>query len=262
MERRTERKKAVTIIAVIMIFFVLAFGIRMILAPSSAGKTEKFGKSVVRSGVQELELLANRDITDIKEKVKVAERMERLAHIQAGNFNVIYDDSVILGDSQAEGFSVYGFLNSARVAAVKGKNLKTCEDHVQQAINLNPSKVFMTYGMNDMIIYQSNVSGFIEQYTKVANQIKAALPDVQIYISSVIPAGSQAIAKKPGLAYSAEYNAALQTMCQQNGFTFINVNPVFNASYYEPDYIHTNKEFHRIWLNCMASESGLLNVWE
>ena len=261
MENRVERKKAKIIIAVILIFFVLAFGIRMILAPSSAGKTEKIDKSVVKAGVQELQNLADRDITAVKEKVKVVERTERLAQIQAGNFNVIFDDAVIMGDSHAEGFSVYGFLNSARVAAVKGKNLKYCQDHVQQAINLNPSQVFMTYGMNDMIIYQSNVSGFIEQYTSVANQLKTALPDAQIYISSVIPAGSQAIARKPGLAYTAEYNAALQAMCQQNGFTFVNVTPLFNAGYYEPDYIHTNKEFHRVWLNAMADAAGLLNVW-
>ncbi len=261
MEDKVIKKKSIIIISVIVVFFVIALFTRCSLVPSKAKNIEKVDKKTIKTNVKEIQALSDRDITEIKDKVKVMERIERASQIQAGNFNVIYDDSVILGDSHAEGFSVYGFINPARVAAVKGKSIRTCQDHIQQAINLNPSKVFINYGMNDFHYYKSDASAFAAKYKSVVQQIQSNIPNADIYVCSIIPAQPSAIAKQSYLAYSGDYNAALQAMCAELGINYIDITPLVKPEYYASDGIHTNKEFHRIWLNYVAENAGLLNIW-
>lgn len=258
-DKGKDRRKRRILIAAVILYFAVAFFTKHALAPEPASADSLPPPGDVSEGVEKIQLLSQRSVEETEETLKRMEKAERAEQIQAGNFNVIFEDAVFMGDSHLEGLSAYGLLDSAKVAAVKGRSLITGRKEIEKAAAQKPSDIFLNYGMNDVEIFGSNAQKYIETYRSFIAELKARVPDARIFICSIFVPQPQAVEKEPYLAYIPAYNEALKEFCSREGFTFIDTTGLLTDQYYEPDHKHTVYAYHRIWLSYVASEAGFVD---
>lgn len=172
----------------------------------------------------------------------------------------VFAGNVIIGDSITESIVEYGYLDTDVVVSKRGLNVGAADDQISTAIALNPSHVFMAFGSNDLEIYGSASSEFIDAYRTQIKKIQTALPDVPIYINCILPITDEAIAQTPDLGYYPDYNEGLIKLCQEMGCTFIDNSTIVTDSsenLYEPDGEHVIQDYYPKWLTNMAQIAGL-----
>lgn len=101
-----------------------------------------------------------------------------------------YSDAVLFGDSIIGGIQEYGFLNSAHVVA--GNNLTTTKAvaEVDSVAQLNPSKVFIMVGLNDVNFGSKSAEAIAEDLITLAGVVKDNCPSAKVYILSLLPVTS------------------------------------------------------------------------
>ena len=157
--------------------------------------------------------------------------------------------SVIVGDSITQAISEYGYLDTDVVVSKRGLSVVNAQEQFSTAISLNPSHVFLAFGTNDLEIYNGDPTGFIDAYREKVQMVKDALPDVPIYINSILPIQDFAIASNPALGYYSQFNQALSDFCDEMDCTFIdNTFLVEDSSMYEPDGEHVIMDYYPKWL--------------
>ena len=165
--------------------------------------------------------------------------------------------SVRLSITQA--ISEYGYLDTDVVVSKRGLSVVNAQEQFSTAISLNPSHVFLAFGTNDLEIYNGDPTGFIDAYREKVQMVKDALPDVPIYINSILPIQDFAIASNPALGYYSQFNQALSDFCDEMDCTFIdNTFLVEDSSMYEPDGEHVIMDYYPKWLTYMAETAGLI----
>ena len=172
------------------------------------------------------------------------------------NYKEIFASSVIMGDSQSEGLTVYGVLDSTSVIAKKGECITSAKtNNMGQLSNLAPSNVFILYGMNDILIYQNNIDNFINDYTALINEIKLTLPDSNIFVNSILPVEDKVIATRPIYNEISNYNKSLEEMCNNLEVTYINSNEILinNPNLFEADGMHLKPPFYKEWLDLLRT---------
>lgn len=248
--------------AVVAILVILALAARCGLSPSSRSKTEneKVTKSEVAEGVKALEDAAGKDVEEAQKEVDYYVKSQKLEFYNSGNYEALFAGCMIMGDSHAEGFSSYGLLPESMVAATVGKDVNNNDEDRAQVIAAKPSTLYIVYGQNTIQRCSGNVEKAAEEYRKFLDTMQASLPDTKIVVCSVFKVQDAALAKKPELGKAPELNKLLSKMCDEKGWKFIDTNPLLTDQYYEPDHIHTNKAYHKLWLNYVAAESGLIDL--
>ena len=92
-----------------------------------------------------------------------------------------YSDAVLFGDSIIGGIQEYGFLNSAHVVA--GNNLTTTKAvaEVDSVAQLNPSKVFIMVGLNDVNFGSKSAEAIAEDLITLAGAVKDSWSLAKVY---------------------------------------------------------------------------------
>ena len=165
-------------------------------------------------------------------------------------------DYCMLGDSRVSGFSIYGFLDQKRVFAEDGAIITMMRDYYTSFEALAPERVFISFGINDMITGFWNTPGeYAEKVLKEVSALKEHAPDAVYYINSILPALPPALNEKEIWKQVPEFNEALREMCRENGFVYID-----NASLveehkdlYARDGIHVGLDFYSFWGKNMLS---------
>lgn len=200
---------------------------------------------------------------------KTENRIKKLEAGDTGSLNVKtkskvyylkkFRDCVILGDSITEGLTVYGFLPDDIVLCSIGASLNGSGDLFKKASKLLPEKAFFTFGMNDMISYRGKAKPFIKEYRKHLNSFRKKSPDTEIYINSISIPSKEAQKNQPSLKHYKEYNKALERLCEDEGYTFIDNTYILRKrkSLYAPDGIHVNIPYYPLWMNDMIIEADL-----
>ena len=134
----------------------------------------------------------------------------------------------------------------------------TGEEDFSKTVNRSPKQIFITYGMNDCLIYNGNTEKFVHVYSDLIERLQASIPDVEIYICSIIVPSDSAIQKKPALASVSDYNVALQQLAVQKGLRYIDASALIRSDLYAPDGLHMKKNFYQSWAYYMATCAGLL----
>ena len=171
----------------------------------------------------------------------------------------VFQGSVILGDSITNSITEYGYLDTDVVVAQLGLCLAAADSHIETAIALQPSHIFMAFGSNDLEIYISDASAFIDAYKVQLKKLQDALPGVPIYINGILPILPSTIESNPPLGYYEDYNTALKAMCEETGCVYIDNSFIVenNESMYEPDGEHVVMSYYPKWLTNMAKIAGL-----
>ena len=248
------------IIALILILLLTAFNI--ILNTSKKATAQKNNTNIDKN-IEKIKDLEQSSIKDTENTInKIQEGFNPPTDNNPENskpiinYKEIFSSSVIMGDSQSEGLTVYGVLDSTSVIAKKGGGLASAkENNMEQLSNLSPSNVFILYGMNDILIYQNDIDSFINDYTALVNEIKSTLPGSDIFINSVLPVEDKVITNRPIYKEISNYNKALEKMCSDLNVTYINSNEILinNPNLFEADGMHLKPPFYNEWLDLLRT---------
>lgn len=186
-----------------------------------------------------------------------------------------FADAAFLGDSLTEGFTEYGIdvsgaLVCGYVGASPNQIVNRVElEHPERGAEIpmdvlaaaQPKKLYVLMGTNALRT-EGSYDGFLAYYGRMLDELRAALPDTDIYVQSILPVRPEALADSPGLnsARLAEINSALLTMCGEKGCYFIDLAEAFtdengdlSADCAESDGIHILKKSYATWLNYLCS---------
>ncbi|MTN08228.1 hypothetical protein GMB30_14825 [Turicibacter sanguinis] len=163
-----------------------------------------------------------------------------------------------MGDSRGEGLTEYEILSPSSVVAYKGRTTIKAKDDISSVVDLAPSKIFMTYGMNDLELF-SDSKEFIKNYESLIKDVKAKLPNSKIYVTSIIPTNKSAINKQPKFKNVYSFNDGIKGMCKNLNVEFIDVGDSMNSdkNLYEPDGIHFKPAFYKGYLNILQEKANL-----
>ena len=124
----------------------------------------------VASGIAYIKDLEKAD-TDEVEAVLALQRQQRLAEereekmrqVADGEIDVwsLFSDYALMGDSRAVGFEVFGFMPDDRVIAGPGWTIRDIEKNMATLQALNPSSIYLCFGLNDVSITRSPTSARI-----------------------------------------------------------------------------------------------------
>ncbi|GAA0106817.1 hypothetical protein UT300013_34420 [Paraclostridium sordellii] len=223
---------------------------------------EHFEQSYVsdKDGMKKIKELESVNISSIKDKMNEDNNNNEVENKKNGSkdFNKIFEDSVIMGDSRGEGLTEYEILSPSSVVAYKGRNTIKAKDDISSVVDLAPSKIFMTYGMNDLELF-SNSQEFIKNYESLIKSVKAKLPNSKIYVTSIIPTNNSAINKHPKFKNVYSFNDGIKGMCKDLNVEFIDVGGSMNSdkNLYEPDGIHFKPEFYKGYLTILQEKANL-----
>ncbi len=194
--------------------------------------------------VAEIKTLHREKLEELKE--------ERLQELEEDPDSVwsMFEDYVILGDSRAVGFWYYCFLPQSRVLAEGGATIRSLEEHITDLVELQPDMIFCCYGLNDVSIgYWNTPEEYVEEYAQVIAEIWEELPNVTIYISSILPARDPAFETSSKWRNIPEYSEAVREMCEELGCIYIDNDEISEtyASLWDIDGIHVQKSFYCHW---------------
>ncbi len=252
-----------------MVYFAAALLILIILKFPDAAKINDDYKEVaaVEQGIQLLKKYDGQDTEDVENEVRsiraaAAERQAMAARAGQASDGVdlttAFAGCIVMGDSQAEALEAYKVIPSQSVVATIGRSIITAQEDYTKTVGRSPEKVFITYGMNDCLIYSGNTEKFIAVYGDLIDRLEADIPGVQIYVCSIIVPSAGAIEKKPDLAGVSNYNVALQQLAIQKGLTYIDASALISDDLYASDGLHMKKSFYQSWAYYIATCAGLM----
>ena len=255
------------------VFFLIPAGIILAGAVIFLCTRSHGDDSVCKENVARLQELENADISQTEQQLQALKQITSDPAASGDSvttvFTTVLSDveirqvfagSVIIGDSITESIVEYGYLDTDVVVSKRGLNVGAADDQISTAISLNPTHVFMAFGSNDLEIYGSDATSFIDAYRTQLKKIQTALPDVPIYINCILPITDEAIAQTPDLGYYSDYNDGLISLCQEMGCTYIDNTAIVESSsenLYEPDGEHVIQDYYPKWLTHMAQTAGL-----
>ena len=259
--KKDRKGRKLAVIAIVLLFIAAVFA-RCGVSPSSKGNIteEKVSSDDIAQGVSAVEEISDRDVSEAEKKLDYYWKSQQLEFYNSGNYEALFKGCMIMGDSHAEGFSSYGLLPESMVAATVGKDVNNNDEDRQQVIAAKPGTIFFVYGQNTIQRCSGDAQMAAEKYGEFLSEMRKQLPDTRFVVCSVFMPQQSVLSSKPAMANIPKMNEALKKICEDNGWTYIDTNPLLTDQYYEPDHIHTNKAFHKLWLSYAASETGLLSL--
>ena len=129
-----------------------------------------------------------------------AMRDEWRAKLYSGEISVwsLFEDYAMLGDSRTSGFTYYGYLALSACSPTPARPSKKVIDHLEELVALNPSIIFLTYGINDVGIgYWPRQRIYVNEINNTLALLKEHLPNATVYVCSIIPALEPAFKRAP-----------------------------------------------------------------
>lgn len=189
-----------------------------------------------------------------------------------------FDDAVFIGDSVSLMLSYYanssGRLGNAKFLvqgsysagnAVSNGLLMSYQGQkmdLQSAVAATGAKkVFIMLGMNDIALY--GVDGTIKNWRTMLGRIFEKSPDVKIYIQSMTPIWTGGEIGGLNNKHADQFNQALKTFAQENGYTYIDVASYMKDStgglasnYCSDNYVHITNAGAATWVSVLRAFNG------
>ena len=212
-------------------------------------------KETISRGLKALQELEGRDIDAIDEKIaaqreskeskaslvkeeEIAADAETLAQMKE-----LFSDTIIMGDSIAEGLRGYDVLDYSTIIAFDGSQLGNSAYEIDVALERNPANIVLDYGLSD--VSASTPEEFKNNYIDVVQKIRQTNPQTNVYICSVLPVAESVVETDSYYANIPAFNQAIREVCEQEGVTFIDTADLVSG--YDEDGIHPSYEFFQKW---------------
>ena len=195
-----------------------------------------------------------RDIEQAKINAKRDQMIQQLANGDVDPFSY-FKDYVVMGDSRAVGFWYRDFLEKSRVLADGGHTIRNVEKQMDTLVSLNPSMIYMCYGLNDTSIgYWDTAEEYVTEYMETVNTLRERLPNATIVVSSILPARDPAFDRSAKWRNIPAWSAELEKACNANGILFANCDSlaVDYPKLWDPDGIHFREDFYPHWASILV----------
>ena len=180
---------------------------------------------------------------------------ETLQKLDSGETDIwsCFSDAVILGDSRADDFQYNNFLPKSRILADMGAMCTDAEKYLDQTLDLYPSQIYFTYGMNDVDGSWDTLDGFISAYKGIIQKFMDDLPYAEFFVSSIIPVNQHAIDNDANYLKIPEYNAAMKSMTEELGACWIDCDHLLDGheDLYDTDGQHFFPDAYPLWARLM-----------
>ncbi|MFL2105162.1 GDSL-type esterase/lipase family protein [Desemzia sp. FAM 23991] len=185
--------------------------------------------------------------------------VDPIVEIKQDNFELGDKQSkevVFAGDSQTDYFEWSEYFSEVSVAnrGISGDTSEGLLKRINQVTKLNPKKVFLLIGIND-IQQDIPVETIVKNYINIIKSIKEAKTETQVYVQSVFPVAGD-LYENNQYKRSESINEAVaelnKRLAQLEGVTFINIADQFGnelAEEYTVDGLHLSKEGYEVWLS-------------
>ena len=247
--------------AVILVGIIAGY---FIIKAVSGGVSEE-----VASGIAYIKDLEKADTDEVeavlalqRQQRLVEEREEKMRQVADGEIDVwsLFSDYALMGDSRAVGFEVFGFMPDDRVIAGPGWTIRDIEKNMATLQALNPSSIYLCFGLNDVSIgiWQTKEE-YAQEYHEILDTLHETFPNAGIYVNSILPARDPAFNTSAKWYEIPDYSNAVKEMCEENGFSFVNNDELAEqySQYWEIDGIHLQKPFYPYWAaNMMMTVYG------
>ena len=178
--------------------------------------------------------------------------------VKAYNYREIFADSVILGDSIAESISYYQVLDPSTVMAKIGASMRAADEQIDVAAGLNPKKVFIYFGLNDIEELKTNYDKYRSEYETIIQHIREKIPNAEIYANLLFSVIDTEEAGGPEYADLSPYNNIIIEVCEEYQVNCIDCTGIVKESFFEPDGCHFKYQFYPCWLYSMGLLAGLI----
>ncbi|MBZ9687066.1 GDSL-type esterase/lipase family protein [Clostridium estertheticum] len=169
---------------------------------------------------------------------------------------VYFESSVFMGDSITEGLDFYNIVNKSSVLAKKGVNLVQAKQAVSTLVSINPQRVFILYGMNDLKSFESP-NDFKDNYTKLIQAIKQKVPSAEIYLQSLTPVQAKVRQENNSLSQDRidKFVEKVIEVARQENVHYIDIRSIVKdrEDLYEPDGMHFTVAFYGLWLDYLRN---------
>ena len=262
---RADRKRLIYLIAGIGVILILAICLAFYLG--SGGPSDGSANVDTSRGINYIKTLEGKSPENVEHILKQqreqkiqAMREQRLQELESGDISVwtLFEDYVILGDSRAVGFYYYEFLPENRVLAESGATIARLEELIPDIVELNPSNIFLCYGINDVSIgLWPTPQDYVEDFRRIVLALQSKLPDATVYISSILPARDPAFETASVWREIPNYSAKVKEMCSSMARCFFVDNDAICAQYadlWDIDGIHVQRDFYDHWAANLIAE--------
>ncbi|TRO64520.1 GDSL-type esterase/lipase family protein [Christiangramia sabulilitoris] len=167
------------------------------------------------------------------------------------------NNSLFLGDSLTEFGNWEDLLPAAVIynQGISGDLSSDVLDRLDMAINLEPAKIFLMIGVNDLA-QEIPVGNIRNNIISIGVKLKGALPSSRLYLQSILPINPGLRVFQDGFDYSENIrllNSLLKTECKDPFYEFIDLHPEFAneaghlKGVYTTDGLHLNNAGYQRW---------------
>lgn len=217
-------------------------------------------KRIIKNNYISLEKLGNVNIATVEEKINKKHKLndEKSGDNSKEISNKMYfEESVFMGDSITEGLDFYDIVNKSSVLAKKGQGLVQAKESVSILSNINPERIFLLYGMNDLQS-SKNSDDFKSNYIKLVKDIKQTVPSAEIYLQSLTPVQAKVQQKNNSFSQDRldKFTQAIIEVAREENVHFIDIRPMLKGKedLFEQDGIHFKVDFYGLWLDDLKSQ--------
>lgn len=258
------KRKALVVILSLLIAAIGALTIRLFVvsAPLKATPADtKAGVALLKSMNKKSANEAEDNIRAIHEKYEAAQERKKLAEaIKAGNYNYVFKDVVISGDSMVEAIAEYSILSPSDILAKVGAGTVFLHDNIGNITERNPKYLVLHYGENQ-IGTTAQAEALINAYSKSIKTLKKNLPNTKIFIDGIFPVSPKAYKQNSYLKNIPYYNNALKKMASSLGVTYLDYDALWNSftkNYYDGDGMHPTFSFYtEQYLPYLVQKAGI-----
>lgn len=179
-----------------------------------------------------------------------------LTEEERASYRSLLSGCAVIGDSMAQAALEYGFLDGSHVFYRRGFAVGQLGDAITEAAAMLPSTVIFFTGLNDTDYY-AEPELYAAAYLEKIQELKALLPDVRVFVCSMLPPSNALGAVRPDLARAPLYDDALHRMCDEQGIGYIDTTWMVNQALYMTDGIHFISSFYDIWIQYVTRCIGL-----
>ncbi|UNT96893.1 SGNH/GDSL hydrolase family protein [Allobaculum mucilyticum] len=217
------------------------------------------GSQDLQTGLNYLEAQESKTIDELEQTLSQKRRSRMMAAIESGKSSIfsLFQDSLIFGDSRVYGFGSYSFVPNDQVLAEAGATILNITDYLDVVKNVQPEKIYLSYGVNDMglqIGSDRGDNGYRQVYEEQIDKLLEVSPHSQIIVNSILDATPARVEESPRWGHVAEYNEQIKQMCEDRGWTYVDNSELTqngNADIYQPDGVHLQSNFYPLWAQNM-----------
>lgn len=127
-------------------------------------------------------------------------------------------------------------------------------NRIDQVIKLDPPKIFLMIGTNDLC-YNRSIADTLENYDHILQILHSRLPKTKIYIESVLPFNDEIFPSRYLRSNDniLKLNVGIRNLAQKYGDPYLDLVPYFSdengrlPAGYTIDGLHLNEKGYKIW---------------